>query len=99
MQNNWTINASFCASVEQTVVFQDKRSRFSKRSNAGAFGKVRCTLKRETRVQREGQEFCSTFFPVRHGQAGQPDGRKKVEKEKINLNLSLILNVLASTET
>jgi hypothetical protein len=54
MQNNWTIDASFCASVEQTVVFQDKRSRTA---------------------------FCSTFF------------RKKVEEERINLNLSLILNV------
>jgi hypothetical protein len=60
IQNNWTINASFCASAEQTVVFQDKRSRTA---------------------------FCSTFF------------RKKVEEEKIYLNLSLILNVLASAET
>ena len=44
----------------------------------------------------DGQENCSTFFPVRHG---QPDGRKKVEEEKINLNVSLMLNVLGSTET
>ena len=46
-----------------------------------------------------GQEICSIFFPVRLGQPGQPDGRKKVEEEKINLNLSLILNVLVGTET
>ena len=32
--SNRTIKASFCASAEQTVVFQDKRSSFSKRSNA-----------------------------------------------------------------
>ena len=50
----------FCASAEQTVVFQDKRSR---------------------------TDFCSTFC------------RKKVEEEKINLNLFLILHVVASTET
>jgi hypothetical protein len=49
-----TIKASFCASVELTVGFQDKRSRTA---------------------------FCSTFFPVR-----RPDGRKKVEEEKINLD-------------
>jgi hypothetical protein len=60
IQSNWTINASFCASVEQTVVFQDKKSRTA---------------------------FCSTFF------------RKKVEEEKIYLNLSLIPNVLVNAET